>query len=1211
MWEIIPNQEGQWEEVKKPKPILKPPKMAKPPSPVTPRPEKEEKKPWWVGPFKRFLQAERLMGGKDPEMARVIHEKGKEFLMGAAKLPEELIKRIGMVEKPPPPKDIGEALTYYHRTLGEHARQWMAPMAKEFIKEEAKTIKKIAKHPIKTALEEPGEYIDAGITATWVLGGALGGISKAARAMRTANQVWKHTRGVRGLPQKYTRINLLDDQAKLSRKLVKKLPDELRSQGIAEMSAKATPVKDIPDPSAINDYIVQLDTDQGMRAALEALKITGQGTDTKWLESTRNFFSMLNEYRHSPSEVLGKYGRPGTKIYEITDVMDLGGLEFLHSNTKAYVKATKHARRGDINYGVFRSINEGLEISDIIKMTPKEAKVHGFTAKELTALKKNPAAAHFAKVFYESKYEEFIRDYGRMKVGKAREPEIWDAANKYKKIRAGKTVQPVYRKTLYRGTTQATPVDAGAYGKGTYFTPDKKYAESFGLGPGGRVMESEVFLDNPWVTTPEKLKAIREPAREAMRQKLSQQIPRKPLSERMKLADDAAGSAIRLHAEKMGYDGIIIKRAPKPEEVVVFYPQRSVQVMRTTAEELAGAFGADIPRAEVLTRGFSPEELKVFNIYKRRIIDYIPHLFDRNEVLGKWKMNLARLQKQIEAEKAKGGDLMANKKLAELNTMQDRALSSIQKIQGGEPLLFDTLPGEYQFRYFKHREGAPGYSVDAARAFKSYLAGIKKKIFDETAIEIAVQEYAKLPPQGQAYAKWYLRDYMGYNRKRQFDSLYGTVKSIQWIRTLGLNPRSAIVNLTQRINTIADFGPTASLDGWRFGLTKQGRALFEESGIGRTIPQVLMEGNVANNALEGLRAVAGFMFSAVEKGNQKLAFSTGYRVARGKGLPHESAMRAGRLAFEKQQFRYGRVGMPRMLRGGKGVALQFWSFPLKQIEFLTKLYKEDPWKFFSWVALAEGGEYTVDEFLGLDLSNALGFGMNYGELFEAFEALASGDVRKASLRLAKTQEGGGIFPYGLGPTVGLIGALVDVFKDVNHDVGRLARELMPVSIGRAIQVTRALIQGETSGTAKFGGAIAQEFDIPEADLPLYDLRAIPMDPTELFKKEQTEMLLGRETLPQLLARVFLAKPQVETEAYQEKRDIYLEEQVRRAIQAKIVDLLGKQQWDEAISLMLKYDVIPSEDALKSSLLRQVLTPLERAILGQPKRGEAFRKKIRK
>jgi len=59
---------------------------------------------------------------------------------------------------------------------------------------------------------------------------------------------------------------------------------------------------------------------------------------------------------------------------------------------------------------------------------------------------------------------------------------------------------------------------------------------------------------------------------------------------------------------------------------------------------------------------------------------------------------------------------------------------SIQRLMGGDPLSWEVLPGEFKFRHMMARKGATGYVEDVEKAYRAYLYGLTKKMFDEPAV---------------------------------------------------------------------------------------------------------------------------------------------------------------------------------------------------------------------------------------------------------------------------------------------------------------------------------------------------------------------------------------------------------------------------------------------------------------------------------------------
>ncbi|MCK5547719.1 MAG: hypothetical protein KAI64_01805, partial [Thermoplasmata archaeon] len=131
------------------------------------------------------------------------------------------------------------------------------------------------------------------------------------------------------------------------------------------------------------------------------------------------------------------------------------------------------------------------------------------------------------------------------------------------RIPAPKKEEPVTLK-LWRGEAEHTPVDEGMYGKGTYFTPHRHYAEGF--AHGGKLIEAEVTLNKPFVAPTNEVRDLGRDAKRAVRE----------AGGSMREANDASAKNIRWILEEMGYDGIIMVsgdydlRPNTVTEVVVF-----------------------------------------------------------------------------------------------------------------------------------------------------------------------------------------------------------------------------------------------------------------------------------------------------------------------------------------------------------------------------------------------------------------------------------------------------------------------------------------------------------------------------------------------------------------------------------------------------------------------------------------------------------------
>jgi len=125
-----------------------------------------------------------------------------------------------------------------------------------------------------------------------------------------------------------------------------------------------------------------------------------------------------------------------------------------------------------------------------------------------------------------------------------------------------------YTATVYRGyKVGGAPVDEGLFGKGTYYTTSKEYAETY---DGKEVMT--VTLKNPFVinTQQEAETFWNETTRPAREQAINE-------GKTVEEADELAAQAARAWLESKGYDGLIARNIiEKGDEVVVFHPEKAL-----------------------------------------------------------------------------------------------------------------------------------------------------------------------------------------------------------------------------------------------------------------------------------------------------------------------------------------------------------------------------------------------------------------------------------------------------------------------------------------------------------------------------------------------------------------------------------------------------------------------------------------------------------
>jgi diguanylate cyclase (GGDEF)-like protein len=571
-----------------------------------------------------------------------------------------------------------------------------------------------------------------------------------------------------------------------------------------------------------------------------------------------------------------------------------------------------------------------------------------------------------------------------------------------------------------------------------------------------------------------------------------------------------------------------------------------------------------------------PGAAKAYDALSRRVSDYLPHMFDKDQLLLEFKSEAARIQAKLKTATHPAAVTTYKNKLKQLE-------DSIIKMQQGYMVTYKGLPQNVAFKYLNRRTGKQGYSFDAFKAYESYLHGMAKKIYDEPMLKRAFENHKNLPPELKKYNVDYMRSFMGYDKYR-FEDLANAVASTQYLLKLGFNARSAVGNLTQRINTVAKIGPLHSAKGQARAFMPKYKKMFDETGISREIPQVLFEGKMSQG-FKAITDIAGFLFRRAELGNRRHAFLSALSKAEAKGLSPKKAYQYALDAADDTQFVYGKTGMPLGLRTPVGrTAGQFTSFSIKQMEFLHKLWKKDPKRFMAWMALSEGSIYTAREFLNADISNYLGVGATWGKVLDTFGSISEGDFRKAitNARLVFSG-GGGILPSGPGPSVR---AAIDLGSAIKKGKGleRLKRELTPIQFRRIAQSYDALMKKRDDPLGLFGGKV----------YPVADSRG------NLIYYATSRELLQRTAGP-AVAR--------ESQNWIESEEDYIYDQTLKDINNEIIDLMLDGKAEEAKRLSNKYGVIPSPRSIENARYRRKVDGITRGQQRETDRQRMFKIKM--
>lgn len=285
--------------------------------------------------------------------------------------------------------------------------------------------------------------------------------------------------------------------------------------------------------------------------------------------------------------------------------------------------------------------------------------------------------------------------------------------------------------------------------------------------------------------------------------------------------------------------------------------------------------------------------------------------------------------------------------------------------------------GDIAFGNLKQRTtDSDDYSRDVMNVLTSYASSYNRKVYLEPALK-PLDDLKMQKELSVAEAKWvdgYIEQLKGFDKsmvgdaynsfmdgvfekvgktdlvgKDHYTSTLGTQRMVSAVATMGLNPGTAIRNMTQMVNTVADIGPRYStigaVDGLRMLTSKAGREELQRVGI--------MEGGVSQNYFDaitkpGIRgnvsrsrdtAVKGMMMMirATDISLRAQAYAGAKALATAKGLTGEAAENFAVRKVVDTQFITSRVDMP-LAFNGQGVRSlsQLATFSGKQAGFLKR-----------------------------------------------------------------------------------------------------------------------------------------------------------------------------------------------------------------------------------------------------------------------------------
>lgn len=340
--------------------------------------------------------------------------------------------------------------------------------------------------------------------------------------------------------------------------------------------------------------------------------------------------------------------------------------------------------------------------------------------------------------------------------------------------------------------------------------------------------------------------------------------------------------------------------------------------------------------------------------------------------------------------------------------------------------------------YFRHLlsrgdQVAAKFDTDATLALRSYIAGLNRKLWMEPAIATANRLGAELPGTQKQYLKMLLHRMMGFpiGEEELLNNLANTVRARfgfeptfkpatraslaitrQFYRgLLGGNTGFFLKNLTQGINTATKQGPLGALQGAAMFVTnpkmpngQRFRELAENQNMLRNFNDILEKGSFARGSKKLSSRMDSILFAPAtfsEKFNRGMALAAGMSQKLEeskfdtlsqmfKASPKEfaEAVEYGHAIANETQFIYGLVGRSPIAGSPLGrLGLQFFSWPIKQVEFLKTGMREEGMSFFLRYVTMAGTVSKLAEHAEVDAANFLGFGFWPGQASPSVQIL--------------------------------------------------------------------------------------------------------------------------------------------------------------------------------------------------------------------------------
>ena len=308
-------------------------------------------------------------------------------------------------------------------------------------------------------------------------------------------------------------------------------------------------------------------------------------------------------------------------------------------------------------------------------------------------------------------------------------------------------------------------------------------------------------------------------------------------------------------------------------------------------------------------------------------------------------------------------------------------------------IISEKIPSQIYDPFVLKRIGKKSYIEDTWKALDAYvkratrkvhldpvLAVIKNKVgtsLDMTSLEKSQFEYLQKQLAHINFRPSSLDNKLDNTFKEFFGYALGqrpTTKILRLFRQmtyrgfLGLNPASALKNLSQGVNTYAVLGEKYTPLGYLKLFQKGAKEELEQTGVLKNSFIQDRTLSATKKAIEKMDKGLFIFFDTAEKINRGAAYFGAKSKALNEGKTLEEAVEFAKEIVRKTQFSYSRLDTPMILQSEVAKTLgQFQTFSLKQTEFLVEMAKDK--NFLGLLRYALGGTafvFSVGQAFGME-----------------------------------------------------------------------------------------------------------------------------------------------------------------------------------------------------------------------------------------------------